>query len=81
MGYLMVALGVIAGVVAIVALLRRATAQGGQSTADAQRTATQVLAEADAFRGSKSDGSAQWDGERRLARPEDGELGLPGLSV
>jgi len=65
--------------VAVSRLLDRISAKGGSSHQDATKVAAQILAEANAFRGSRSDDTTQWDGQRRLARPEDGELGLPGL--
>lgn len=67
-------------VVAIVAirwLLLRITAQGGTSDRDAAATVEQIMAETDAFRGSRSPGDRPWDGQKRMAPPtqEGGGVG------
>ena len=63
-------------VVAIVAirwLLTRIAAQGGTSDRDAAAMVDQILAEADAFRGSRSPDDRPWDGQKRMAPPtQDG---------
>jgi len=57
-------------------LLSRISEEGGRSDADAAHTAEQILAEADALRGSRSETGPGWDGVNRLAAPTtEGVLG------
>ena len=67
-GYLVAALVVI-GLVAVYLLLARITARGGTSHQDPSAVTDQVLAETDAFRGSRSANDPKWDGQNRLAEP------------
>jgi hypothetical protein len=63
----------IASGVAIYLLLFRISGKGGESNVDALDTANQILAETDAFRGSRSPGDRPWDGMKRMAPPtQDG---------
>jgi hypothetical protein len=69
---LLIGLGVIALIgagFAVYFLLVRVTAKGGEVQGDASEMAGQILAEADGFRGSRSEGSTPWDGHNRLAPP------------
>ncbi|HEX5695101.1 MAG TPA: hypothetical protein VFZ15_01855 [Acidimicrobiia bacterium] len=66
---LLIAIAVIAAGFAVYWLLVRVTARGGEVPGDAARMAAQILAEADGFRGSRSEGSTPWDGHNRLAPP------------
>jgi len=50
-------------------LLARIAGQGGTSDRDAVVTTNLILGEANAFRGSRSEDDAPWDGHNRLAPP------------
>lgn len=63
----------VAGVGWIYVLLTRVTTQGGAVDGDPTELAAQIMAEADAFRGSGSRESPPWDGVNRLGPPtQDG---------
>jgi hypothetical protein len=65
-------------IVAIRSLLTRITAQGGTSDRDPAATVNQILAEADAFRGSRSPDDRPWDGQKRMASPTQDGGGVGG---
>jgi hypothetical protein len=70
--YLIAGLAMVA-IVAVYSLLARISAQGGASDRDAASTASQILGETDAFRGSRSPDDPPWDGQHRMASPtQDG---------
>jgi hypothetical protein len=65
-------------IIAIRWLLLRIAAQGGTSDSDAAATVDQILAESDAFRGSRSPGDRPWDGQKRMAPPTQDGGGVGG---
>jgi hypothetical protein len=73
------ALGVV-GFLVLSFLLGRISAKGGTSDHDATAIANQVLAETDAFLGSRSASDPKWAGQVRLAEPtSDGRELWPGV--
>lgn len=66
---LWVGLALIAAAGAAYFLLARVTAEGGAIESDAAEIASQILAEADGYRGSRSAEDPPWDGKTRLAPP------------
>ena len=73
---LLIVLGLIGCSFAVYFLLVRVTAKGGEVQGDASQIAGQILAEADGFRGTRSEGSTPWDGHNRLAPPtQDSGIG------
>lgn len=57
---------VLLGVFAVWAMLHKITGRGGEHTGDAAETATQVMAQAAAFRVDRSLDTPAWDGVARL---------------
>lgn len=65
----------LAGIWWLPVLLSRVTAAGGADDGDPTEIATQIMAEANVFRGRASQESPPWDGVNRLAPPtQDGGL-------
>ncbi len=57
------------------AMLREATARGGEQEGDAAEMASQVIAQSAAFRGDRTDDYERWDGEERLKGIQGTEAG------
>jgi hypothetical protein len=67
------------GVVAIIRLLDRLTAMGGNSDRPATEVFDQVRGEVDVYRGSRTPDDRPWDGRNRIAPPiSDGTGGFAG---
>jgi hypothetical protein len=58
--------GVLAAGMAVWRMLGRVTARGGEQGGDAAERASQIIAQAEAFRGGATDDRQGWDGEERL---------------
>ncbi|HEX5695100.1 MAG TPA: hypothetical protein VFZ15_01850 [Acidimicrobiia bacterium] len=76
---LLIVIGLIAGAFIIYHLLVRIAVTRGEVEGDAADIAAQVLAEVEGFRGSRSDGTPAWDGQRRIAHPTKDDGGFEGV--
>jgi hypothetical protein len=75
LGNILLAVAVLAIVAVVVYILFRGlSADLGSSDEDATVVADRILAESDAFRGSRSPEYSPWDGVNRLAPPTQGDL-------